>query len=90
MKGDEVGELPEVDGASEGCSKCRLVPAMLLSKCLIGWEGCLLPIRSQLLWCELSLWRGMEVSSEGNMNLLQNILKEKNSIVEREFARYLK
>lgn len=30
MKGDE--EVPEVGGGSEGCSKGRLMPAMVLSK----------------------------------------------------------
>lgn len=39
MKGDEeVEEVAEVGGASEGCSKGRLVPAMVLSKCLMDWD----------------------------------------------------
>lgn len=38
-KGDEtVEEEAEVNGASEGCSKGRLVPAMVLSKCRIDWD----------------------------------------------------
>lgn len=40
MKGDEtVEEEAEVDGTSEGCSKGRLVPAIVLSEWRIDWNG---------------------------------------------------
>lgn len=34
MKGDEE-EVPEVEVTSEGCSKGRLVPAMVLTKAFV-------------------------------------------------------